>query len=373
MVWHILTGDFPPRCGGVGDYTANLAQALGAAGDRVHVWAPGAAANTNGAVTVEPLPDVFGPRARAELADAFRRDPGTILLQYVPNALGRRGANLAFCYWLRQLSRQGADVRVMFHEPYFYYSLSRPWRNGLAVIQRRMASALLRSARRVYFSTETWRRYLAAPVFEALPIPSSLHAAPDPGAIAAVRRRLSVGGRPIVGHFGTYGEHVANLLEAWLPAIARSLPSVDLVLLGAGSDAFLMRQHAQDPALAARASASGRLDDAQLAAALAACDVLVQPYPDGITTRRTSVMAGLRLGVATVSTLGDLTEPVWRETGAVRLVAPRDAAAAAAAVAALIGDPPARRALGASGRAAYEAHFSMEHTVARLRAAAAAA
>ena len=39
-----------------------------------------------------------------------------------------------------------------------------------------------------------------------------------------------------------------------------------------------------------------------LAEHVRACDVLVQPYPDGISSRRTSAMAGLALGVAVVTT-----------------------------------------------------------------------
>ena len=32
--WHILTGEYPPRAGGVGDYTAQVAAGLAAAGAR---------------------------------------------------------------------------------------------------------------------------------------------------------------------------------------------------------------------------------------------------------------------------------------------------------------------------------------------------
>src|ERR1051325_7766931 len=49
--------------------------------------------------------------------------------------------NLRFCRWLRDRGREGMDVRVMFHEPYFYFTASRPWRNVLAAVQRVMARA----------------------------------------------------------------------------------------------------------------------------------------------------------------------------------------------------------------------------------------
>jgi hypothetical protein len=40
MHWHVLTGEYPPREGGVSDYTQLVAHGLVAAGDAVDVWAP---------------------------------------------------------------------------------------------------------------------------------------------------------------------------------------------------------------------------------------------------------------------------------------------------------------------------------------------
>ena len=115
------------------------------------------------------------------------------------------------------------------------------------------------------------------------------------------------------------------------------------------------------------------LDRDSAAAALQACDVLVQPYPDGITTRRTSVMAGLNSGIATVSTAGPLTERIWVESRAVALAPVGDVTAFADQVALLTRDAAAREALGRRGAQLYADRFSIERTVAVLRGAAAAA
>src|SRR4029078_1970464 len=97
------------------------------------------------------------------------------------------------------------------------------------------------------------------------------------------------------------------------------------------------------------------------------CDLLIQPYPDGITTRRTSAMAGLRNGVATVSTSGTLTASIWKDTGAAALAPVSDRGAFARRVARLLDDPDARRLQAAHGARAYERHFSLPHTSALLR------
>lgn len=361
--WHILTGEYPPALGGVGDYTAQLAAALTSAGDRVTVWTPGST-----------LPDRFGHQSEAALGSAIREQPGIILLQYVPNALGARGMNLRFCYWLRDRAREGMDVRVMFHEPYFYFTATRPWRNVLAAVQRMMASVLLDASKTTYVSTEAWRRYLTprkGTIFEVLPIPSNVP--PTASSVAALRSRIAPSAEPIVGHFGTYGEHVEGELLRVLPFIGDRTPDPRFAFIGRGSVEFVSRLHRTDPGVAARSWASGVLDASALSAALRACDVLIQPYPDGITTRRTSAMAGLQHGVPIVTTTGALTEPIWAESEAVALTAVDDAAAFGDAVARLVADKHAAQALGRRGAATYERNFSLERTLLVLRTAPAPA
>jgi len=373
MTWHILTGEYPPGCGGVGDYTAGLAHALAAAGDHVHVWTVGGGqAVTDARISVHRLPDAFGARSRQVLDASLRETPGVVLLQYVPNALGARGANLPFCFWFARLRRRMPDVRVMFHEPYFYFRRSRPWAasNALAIVQRLMARVLLGGSMRVYYSTETWRRYLRpgnGRAAQALPIPSTIPSDAGDAAIARAREAATGGDRGalLAGHFGTYGAHVAAELRTILPELVARMPAVRIALLGDGGPAFVRDL----PSVAGRAWAPGRLEPAEVAAALRACDVLLQPYPDGITTRRTSAMAGIGNGVATVSTSGALTEPVWNDTGAVALVPAGDARAFVEAAGRLLRDADARTALGRRAAEVYTARFSMAHTVAILRGA----
>jgi glycosyltransferase involved in cell wall biosynthesis len=360
--WHILTGEYPPACGGVGDYTAALAQALSARGEEVHVWAPGLQPGRS-APWLHPLEDRFGSRARTQLERAVRDAPGTLLLQYVPNALGARGANLAFCRWLLDMGCRGADVRVMFHEPYFYFGWRRPWRNVLAVAQRTMAARLLRASSEVYFSSANWRRYLSpyGPIRggTTLPIPSTL-----PTIDPLQRRPAAVRATPIVGHFGTYGADVATALEAVLPRVLEACPAADVRLIGRGGERFVERFGRGRGRQ--RLHATGELPASDAASALRECDLVIQPYPDGVTTRRTSVMAAIGNGVPVVTTSGFLTEPVWQATGAVRLVPFGDTAAFAAACADLLADAAARDRLAAAALRAYDAAFSVDRTAALL-------
>lgn len=368
--WHLITPEFPPG-GGVADYTAILAAGLADAGDNVHVWYPAPEAppaDTAAALGVitHHLPDRFGPDSRAILETALSATPGIVVVQYVPAAFGARGMNVPFCGWLMRLRKAGTDVRVMFHEPFFYFGISRPWRNALAIVQRAMAAMLLRAGTRIYYSTETWRRLLAPygpqAGVEVLPIPATIPA--EVSGEAVMQARAQRGGGFLIGHFGTYGDHVGRELDLILPALLRRLPGARVLLVGEGSELFARRLPAD---LRDRVESTGRLTGAAAAATLRACDLLVQPYPDGVTTRRTSVMGALTTAVPVLTTAGPLTEPVWAETSAVALAPAGDVRALVERAATLEADPASRTALGARGRDLYDREFALDVTIARLR------
>ena len=349
MTIHLLTGEYGPDAGGVGAYSHVLVQALTRQGVRVRVWS------------------AADPALKQELPAALKADSGFVLLQYVPNALGARGANVAFCQWLLSLRRDGTDVRVMFHEPYFYLSWN-PALNALAMVQRLMAALLLRASSRTYVATDQWRGYLApyaAPGtdFTLLPIPSTLPADPPADTIIAWRRRLAGPGDVLVVHLGTYGDHVATELAPMVPALLQRCAHSRFVFVGRGGERFAEQLAQKHPTFASRLHATGPLDGVQAACVIAACDVALQPYPDGVTTRRTSVMAPLALGVPTVTSRGRLTESVWSDVPSVALATASDTSAHVAATESLLRDEGSRRRLGTAGRRLYADRFAIQRTV----------
>src|SRR5262249_2650369 len=103
-----------------------------------------------------------------------------------------------------------------------------------------------------------------------------------------------------------------------------------------------------------------------VAAHLASCDVLLQPFPDGISARRTSAMAGLALGIPMVTTEGHLTDSVWAESGAVALAPVGEPALLADACSSLLAAAQRRQQLGSRGKALYRERFSLERTLETL-------
>lgn len=366
--WAILTGEYPPQPGGVADYTCQLAAGLAAAGDAVTVFAPphqlGKEADDAG-VAVVRLPDRFGPRGLCTLGHALARErPARILVQYVPHAFGWKAMNLPFAAWLAARARRLAPVWVMFHEVCVPFRW-RPVKSAvLGAAHAVMARLVAGAADRVFvpipaWAARLWRLCPGAKPAEWLPVPSNI-----PAAAVAVRSASGT----VIGHFGTYGPATAELLESALVALLDRSADRSAVLLGRGAATFRDRLAARHPALADRVVAPGERPPEEVAARLRGCDVLLQPYTDGISSRRTSAMSGLANGVPVVSNLGELSDPVWLGLGWPSLAPGPDPAAVAAAAETTLAMPPeSRHELGRAGAALYREQFALAVTLARLR------
>lgn len=382
MYWIILTGEYPPQAGGVSDYTWLVAHALAQTGDEVHVWCPRHTREDESSsekVFVHRLPDHFGKRSLRILDDVLAQLPAEsrLLVQYVPHSFGSRAMNLPFCIWLWR-QRHRCLIDVMFHEVCYPWVMSRRFfrHNLLALVNRVMAWLVVRSAKRIFASIPAWvnllRPFSASKQLEWLPIPSNVPPEVDAMNVAAIRQELlgicDIRTSPrLLGHFGTFGPVYERLLREVVPAMARKVDSMVFLFVGRGSAEFAARLRNDYPALAPRIVATGPLAAQDISDHLAACDLLVQPYPDGVSTRRGTTMAGLALGRPVLTNSGHLTEPFWAESGAVRLVSTVSAIPAAALE--LLDDGQACPRLAAAGAALYAAKFDLSRTIARLRMA----
>jgi glycosyltransferase involved in cell wall biosynthesis len=373
---HILTGEYPPQTGGVADYCAQVASGLAAEGWVVHVWCPGPSDTTEeepAGVTVHRRSELFGLGGLTRLATALGEweEPRRLLLQYAPNAFGMRGMNLPLCLWLLARSRRD-DVRVMFHEPYFYFGWRRPLRNVLAAVHRLMAVCLLGASRRVYVASATWERYLSPYMWLGarqlmwLPVPSTVPAVADDEAIAACRLAHRVDDALVVGHFGTYGEQITPLVARCFAELADRRPALRFLCLGRNSDRFVAELESGYPVLQHRVTCAADIAADEIGAHLRVCDLVVQPFVEGVTSRRTSLMAALANGRPTVTTAGPLTEEIWAEDGGVAMAPAGDDTALVDLADALLEDPVRRAALGRDGQRLYDTRFALRHVLHHL-------
>jgi glycosyltransferase involved in cell wall biosynthesis len=210
-----------------------------------------------------------------------------------------------------------------------------------------MLAMLLRRAARVWMSSSSWeprlRPYLFGRdvPFEWAPVPSNIPVSPrGPDADYPV------------GYFGQYDAEGIRVLMQVLEAIPDRI-----ALIGRGAERVPMHE---------RTIVIGETDPERISRAIASCWVMCHHYIDGVTGRRTTTMASLAHGKAVATVEGRLTEPLWRESGAICLSPAGDGAALAANVRRLLRDHDARAALGQAGGKLYRDRFSLDHTIAQL-------
>src|SRR3989454_5722187 len=378
--WHIITSEYPPQMGGVSDYTHLLASALAAAGDSVHVWCPVGSGDPSPArgVAVHRELGRFTPRdfRRASKKLGEFSAPRRMLVQWVPHGYGYWSMNLHFCNWLWSRATFHHDrVEIMVHEPFLAFGHGSFKQTAAAAVHRVMSAVLLRATYHVWVAIPAWEVCLRPYAlgrrvsFAWLPVPSNVPEVVDSNGVALARAAYAPPQGFLIGHFGTYGRLIGELLMALVAGLLRRNPAGAVLLLGRGSVPQrdeLLRQH---PNLARQVHATGALAAADLSRHLSACDVLIQPYPDGVSSRRGSVMAGLSHGLPIVTTVGHLTEGLWAESGAVALAPAGDVATLARLTERLLRDKTERNRLSAAAKALYEQRFDLGHTVAALRAA----
>lgn len=375
-MWHIVTPEYPPTTGGISHYTEQIAVGLRDAGDEVHVWCPGWESGDAGHPSwVHPFAGGMRRRNLRRLdteLDSFP-SPRRLLVQWVPHGYGYRSMNLPFCLWLWKRARNGDTVDLMLHEAFLKFREGNWRQDAAAVVHRLMTLILLRAASHVAVSTPAWERLwkpyaLGKRVpFTWLPIPSNIPVTAQPEETAFLRRQLAPLGQRILGHFGTHARAVTRMLDELLPEIFVAKHDRVLLLMGSDSQAYRESLIRKYPEVAGRVLATGTVGPESISSHLAVCDVLLQPFPDGITTRRCSAMAALSHGAPMVTTLGYLTESFWKNSRAAAMTPANRMDEFIRCVERLLDDPEELKLIGCAARRLYRDRFDTRHVISALR------
>jgi glycosyltransferase involved in cell wall biosynthesis len=342
--------------GGVGAYTAEVAKALVARGWQVSVLtgvrAQQPAPHVEG-VAVYPVVEKWGwPLLRAALYWAWRVGATWLHVQYQTAAFGMHPAiNVAPAWW----RRQGVHVAWTYHDilvPYLFPKAGAALRRWVTDWPARVCDLTIATNGGDYTHLKGRARNLAA-----IPIGSNIHAPiTDERTRQAWRSTQGYAAESLViGYFGFLNHTKGGLdLVKVAARLLPTLPTLHLLMIGeqvGASDptnyAYLQQVKGliEMRGLTARVKWTGPLPNAEVSAALSACDLLLMPYADGASLRRGTLMAGLAHGCAIVTTTPAAPIP--------ELVAGRDLIyvpagnieAAAHAVQALVADPPRLAAL----------------------------
>jgi hypothetical protein len=300
--------------------------------------------------------------------------PRRLLVQWVPHAFGFRSANVAFSLWLwNRVFTHKDHLEIMVHEPYLPLPQENIRHTALAVAHRLMLTPLLRAAKRVWTAIPKWeeccRTYtLGRKVpFAWLPVISNIPVAGEGSDVRTVRSRYASSQQSLIGHFGTCGGEIGTALRAVIPNILNQNPERAVLLIGNDSDrgrAALLKDH---PLFADRIFATGEQSDLEISSCISACDVMFQPYPDGATSRRGSLMAAISHRKPVVTTSGALTEPLWQDSRSVLLAPAGDYSQMVRSIETLLADPGKRERLASAAKNLYETHFELGKLVGLIR------
>jgi glycosyltransferase involved in cell wall biosynthesis len=284
------------------------------------------------------------------------------ILQYNPFWYGRRGFAPGLVRDVARL-RRGPTLALMVHETYVDMKNVR-W--ALMGAWQRLQLAALRQLTDLQFcSTESWMRRLTrwpgTAQVHHLPVPSNFPDRRDDAPRARDELDVPDGGL-LLSCFGLHhpGRLVAHVRAAAEAVAATGAPAT-VLNLGPGDAAV------EELAPGVTLRSPGFLPEETLARLLAASDLFLAPYADGVSTRRTTVMSALQHAIPVLGTDGHLTDRVLREShGALRLVPVAELDGFAAEAARLARQAEERRALGDAGRSLYTRKFDWPVLVERL-------
>ncbi len=376
----LVSAEYPPTPGGVGDYTALLAESLADIGASVAVLtSPTSGRTLNEAITVFPVVrrwDWGIARLVREIVKEVR--PDILHLQYQTgmyrmhpaiNLLpGRspfaRGEGYRYAPEIHLRPR----FVTTFHDlrPPYLFPKAGPLRRRITYHLARESDAVIATNGADARSLQEWNCTTAL-----IPIGSNIPPAAARDA-RAIRARYAIPAEAaLLTTFGLMNQ--SKGIEAVIDAFAvlrREGTDAHLLLVGAGAGVNDPTNQATEAAVATRCAAAGltafvrktgQLPAVEVAEALAASDVCILPYRDGASPRRGSLLAALAQGIPVVTTTPATGAydglPTFRDGEVARCVPAGDARAVAEAVQAIRRDDALAARLRV-GAAAYAARYT---------------
>jgi glycosyltransferase involved in cell wall biosynthesis len=356
----LVTGEYPPLPGGVGDYTQALARALAARGHAVHVLTTTRAHGLAGVpgLTVHAVIPNWGWLSLLRLRALARRLQLDVLnVQYQAAAYGLS----APIHFLPLAA--GVPTVVTFHDlrvPYLFPKAGRLRAASVTHLARHAAGVIVTAAA----DEAELRRRGGVRRLTQIPIGSNIDAeAPPDYDRSAWRARLGAGERDfLLGYFGflNASKGAETLISALAVLVHDRKARVRLVLIGGAAGS----SDATDAALAAQLEKQIRRYDLEdhivrtgfvsapdVSGHLLACDAVALPFRDGASWRRGSLMAALAHGCPVITTTPAEPMPALRDGENIRLVPPDSAPALVLAVTQLLEAPALRARMGAGARA----------------------
>lgn len=349
----------PPAINGIGDYTIRMSVELIARGHEVIVLCarPGAESRQIAAEARIELADVWpdGDMSRLDglLTAVTSYAPDAVVVEFEQFSYGRRGFNPRFSSVLEHIARRTpAATRVLLlHEA--QVGVENLKTLVMLSYQRPQLLRLARSAEHILMSTDAWAPLLprrARERAEVAPMPSNLPYTPPCPAPA--------NSEPVrVGVFGSLDDR----RYPYLLAALRALETANAEFSYVGPHRARM-ESLLDAVPRLSVSVRDPLPSREASEFISTQDLMLAPFAEGITSRRTSVAAALLMGRTVLTTLGRATDTASSHAiaqGAMVATPADDPAAFGSAVTPLLQDPERRARIGEAGARYYRQYLDI--------------
>jgi glycosyltransferase involved in cell wall biosynthesis len=393
----LISGEYPPMQGGVGDYTREMARALVAGGHDVWVLVTDELREAYG--PGNPLPWHVLPRIRDWKWGCWRQicstvrdvQPDVVNIQYQAAIYDMRTPAINFLpYRLSRLPNR-PPVVVTYHDlkPPYLFPKAGPLRDWVVRALARRSDAVILTNAKDDAIASTWpftqppnHPTTQSPTIHQIPIGSNIAVAPPADYDRATwRARFGYGPADYVwAYFGFLNESKGG--ETLIRALAHALRSTcnlqpatcNLLMIGGrtGTSDPTNRAYAahvealmDELGITDRVRWTGYVPTEEVSAALLNTDVLVLPYRDGVSFRRGSLHAALLHGCAIVSTTPQVPLPELCDGENILLVPPDDPVALSQAALRLCRDPALRERIGRGAQALAQQQFTWERIAQR--------
>lgn len=371
----LLSARFPPQRCGVGDYTYFLAGALGSLGHEVHVLTAAGEGDSplyplHHRVTLHRLVSSWSAGGLPHLVSSIKRiDPQVLVIQYSPHSFDRRGLTTSINILPAVLRWAGSPfVIANFHELCIPYDGTL--KHNLGSLWQRFAGLLLASSSdSVGATVEAWQRPLREmgirkPI-DVIPVGSNIPEVRISEEERSILRKEILHGPEgvlVVGFGAWHDRDIPAVLGAVGQLKRRG--RVKLVWIGGGPATHgrhgspferVMNENGLDDL---DVFWSGVLPHPQVSRLLAIGDLMILPFTDGVSTRRTSAITALQHGIPLLTTRGADPQPWFVHGVNTYLVSAGDKRALGIGCVELVRQPDLRARLARGARELYETHFA---------------
>ena len=351
----IVTGEYPPMKGGVGDYTRNLALHLTTAGHKVQVITDQRCIHPNNYADKHKI--ISNVSKRWSWLDLWRIRTTTsqldvLCIQYQAAAYGSMRPPIHFLPYLTV-----PPTVITFHdlEPPYLFPKAGNLRKHAIWQMARCSDGIITTNSEDY---QVCIKKLQTKRVVEIPIGSNIHYnSMDQTSNIDVRTQYGIAqDELVIGYFGLMNKRKGGktLIQALASLHSSDIPA-RLLLIGeptgstdsTNTNYYLeVNNLAHDLGVAKHIIKTGYLDPLSTSAALLSCDVMVLPFIDGASFRHGSLLACLTHGCPTITTNPQSeNERLQHETN-IMLVPPEDPPSIVKAIRRLHENTPLRTKIG---------------------------